>query len=43
VASRFPAKGGLVAVLAALLIATNAGFMLGPDGWSGLAVRLAGS
>jgi len=38
-ASRFPAKGALLSVLCVLLIATNAGFMLGPEGWPGLAAR----
>jgi hypothetical protein len=33
-ASRFPAKGAVLSVLCILLIMTNAGFMLGPDGWS---------
>ena len=39
-ASRFPAKRALLAVLCVLLFATNASFMAGPDGWSGLAMRL---
>lgn len=38
-ASRFPAKGGLLTALCVLMIATNAGFMLGPEGLSGLAAR----
>ena len=37
-ASRFPAKRGLLAALCVLLIATNAGFMLGPDGWADFVV-----
>ena len=41
-ASRFPAKGGLLAALCVLLIATNASFMLGPAGVSGLTARLFG-
>lgn len=36
-ASRFPAKQALLGVLCVLLFAANAHFMLGPDGWSGLA------
>jgi hypothetical protein len=36
-ACRFPAKRALLGMLCVLLLATNAGFMLGPDGWSGLA------
>ena len=42
-ASRFPAKRPLLAALCALLFATNAGFMLGPEGWSGLWTRIAGA
>jgi hypothetical protein len=38
-ASRFPAKGALLSVLCVLLIATNVGFMLGYEGWQGLAAR----
>ncbi len=40
-ASSFPAKRGLLAVLSVLLLVTNAGFMLGLEGWSGLASRAA--
>lgn len=36
-ASRFPAKRAVLGVLCVLLFATNAAFMLGPDGWPGLA------
>lgn len=39
-ASRFPAKRALLGGLCVLLFATNAAFMLGPDGWSGLAGHL---
>jgi hypothetical protein len=42
-ASRFPAKRALLAVLCVVLFATNAGFMLGTGGWSGLWTRLAGA
>lgn len=42
-ASRFPAKRALLAALCVLLFATNAGFMLGPGGWSGLWTRIAGA
>jgi len=41
-ASRFPAKRALLTALSVLLVVTNAGFMVGPDGWTGLAARLAG-
>jgi hypothetical protein len=41
-ASRFPAKGALLSVLCVLLIATNVGFMLGYEGWQGLAARFVG-
>jgi hypothetical protein len=40
--SRFPAKGALLSVLCVLLIATNVGFMLGYEGWQGLAARFVG-
>lgn len=42
-ASRFPAKPTLLAVLCVALIAANAGFMVGPDGWAALWARPAGS
>ncbi len=38
VASPFPAKRELLAALCVLLLATNAGFMLGPDGWADFVV-----
>jgi hypothetical protein len=41
-ASRFPVKQGVLALLCFLLFATNAGFMLGPNGWSGLGGHFAG-
>lgn len=41
-ASRLPAKPAILAALCALLFATNASFMIGADGWSVLAARLAG-
>jgi hypothetical protein len=39
-ACQFPAKRALLGVLCVLMLATNATFMLGPGGWSGLAVHL---
>ena len=42
-ASRFPAKRALLAVLCVLLFATNGGFMLGPEGWSGFWTRIGGA
>lgn len=39
-ASQFPAKRALLGVLCVLLFATNAAFMLGPEGWSGFAGHL---
>ncbi|MFN3744286.1 MAG: hypothetical protein ACK4TL_06240 [Hyphomicrobiaceae bacterium] len=42
-ASRFPAKRRVLALLCLLLFATNAGFMLGPNGWSGFVGHFAGS
>jgi hypothetical protein len=42
-ASRFPAKRGVLGLLCALLFVTNAGFMLGPNSWSGLVGHFAGS
>jgi hypothetical protein len=40
-ASNFPAKRAILAVLCALLLVTNAGFMVGPDGWSAFWTWLA--
>jgi hypothetical protein len=40
-ASSFPAKRALLSVLCVLLFVTNAEFMLGTEGWSGLASRVA--
>jgi hypothetical protein len=42
-ASQLPAKRTLLCILCVLLFATNAAFMLGPDGWSGLMARFAGA
>ena len=42
-ASRFPAKRSLLAVVAALLIMTNAGFMVGPGGWANAVRFFTGS
>jgi hypothetical protein len=41
-ASRFPAKKVALGALCVLLLASNAGFMVGPDGWTGVAGRFAG-
>jgi len=40
-ASRFPAKPALLGALGVLLIATNAAFMLGPEGFAGIAGHFA--
>lgn len=40
-ASRLPAKRAVLAVLCVLVLASNAAFMLGPSGWSGLIWRPA--
>lgn len=42
-ASNFPAKRAVLAVLCVLLFVTNAGFMVGPDGWAAIWTRIAGS
>jgi len=39
-ACQFPAKRALLGVLCVLMLATNAAFMLGPDGWSGFVGHL---